>query len=175
MGSAISCPCACSSVAPAEWSVVLEDQDVLEAPVLLQVDDAVAKCPEHVFDSLLGKSRQSGIVLGRLDDDLVRADAVHLVEHAFGLATQASLDAKRGKLVRDHAHRPASASRWMRRLGDRPEPHAGVLLSLPGQNGQKPPFIFTGSRLKSVGRLARSVEMMTQRPTIGSLRSSGTD
>src|SRR5208283_5877195 len=51
----------------------------------------------------------------------------------------------------------------------------GVLLSLPGQNGQKPPFIFTGSRLKSVGRLARSVDMMTHRPTIGSLRSSGTD
>src|SRR5271167_3726871 len=50
----------------------------------------------------------------------------------------------------------------------------GVLFSLPGQNGQKPPFIFTGSRLKSVGRLARSVEMMTQRPTIGSLRNSGT-
>src|SRR5208337_2560755 len=51
----------------------------------------------------------------------------------------------------------------------------GVLLSLPGQNGQKPPFIFTGSRLKSVGRLERSVEMMTHRPTMGSLRSSGTD
>src|SRR5271157_2295749 len=50
----------------------------------------------------------------------------------------------------------------------------GVLLSLPGQNGQKPPFIFTGSRLKSVGRLARSVEIMTHRPMIGSLRNSGT-
>src|SRR5271167_1126375 len=50
----------------------------------------------------------------------------------------------------------------------------GVLLSLPGQNGQKPPFIFTGSRLKSVGRLARSVEIMTHRPTIGSFRNSGT-
>src|SRR5208282_1291513 len=50
----------------------------------------------------------------------------------------------------------------------------GVLFSLPGQKGQNPPFIFTGSRLKSVGRLARSVEIMTHRPTIGSLRSSGT-
>src|SRR5579862_3691608 len=29
------------------------------------------------------------------------------------------------------------------------------------------------SRTKSVGRLARSVEMMTQRPTIGSFLSSG--
>ena len=33
----------------------------------------------------------------------------------------------------------------------------------------------TLSRMKSVGRLARSVEMITQRPVIGSLRSSGNE
>src|SRR4029078_9110707 len=41
------------------------------------------------------------------------------------------------------------------------------------QKGQNPRLILTASRAKSVGRLARSVEMMTQRPTMGSLRSSG--
>src|SRR5437762_4244183 len=49
----------------------------------------------------------------------------------------------------------------------------GVLPSLPGQKGQSPPVARTGSVAKSDGRRARSVEMMTQRPTIGSLRSSG--
>src|SRR5205807_3960999 len=47
--------------------------------------------------------------------------------------------------------------------------------SLPGQNGQNPPFILMGSRAKSVGRLARSVEMITQRPVTGSFLSSGTN
>src|SRR5256885_14150816 len=50
----------------------------------------------------------------------------------------------------------------------------GVLSSLPVQNTHVPPRGRTGSVLKSVGRRARSVEMMTQRPTTGSLRSSGT-
>src|SRR5882757_7354509 len=49
----------------------------------------------------------------------------------------------------------------------------GVLFSLPEQNGQNPPLILTASRAKSVGRLARSVEIMTHRPTIGSFLSSG--
>src|ERR1700758_3379037 len=49
----------------------------------------------------------------------------------------------------------------------------GVLASFPGQKGQNPPLIFIFSRTKSVGRLARSVEMITQRPTIGSFLSSG--
>src|SRR5579864_1871288 len=50
----------------------------------------------------------------------------------------------------------------------------GVLPSLPKQKGQNPlPSMRTLSRTKSVGRLARSVEMMTQRPVIGSFLSSG--
>src|SRR2546427_11895325 len=50
----------------------------------------------------------------------------------------------------------------------------GVLSSLPVQNTHGPPRGRTGSVLKSFGRRARSVEMITQRPTTGSLRSSGT-
>src|SRR5208283_6013154 len=63
--------------------------------------------------------------------------------------------------------RPAPLGRYARTSG-------GVLFSLPGQNGQNPPLIFTDSRTKSVGRLERSVDMMTHRPTMGSLRNSGT-
>src|ERR1700677_865024 len=51
----------------------------------------------------------------------------------------------------------------------------GVLFSAPGQNGQpRGPAITTLSRTKSIGRLPRSVEMITQRAVIGSFRSSGT-
>src|SRR4030042_2080340 len=51
----------------------------------------------------------------------------------------------------------------------------GVAASLPGQNGHSAGDIFfsSGSHLKSFGRLARSVDMITQRPRTGSLRSSG--
>src|SRR4051812_10798413 len=49
----------------------------------------------------------------------------------------------------------------------------GVLLSLPGLNGQNPPLRTTLWRMKSVGLRARSVAIMTQRPVTGSYLSSG--
>src|SRR5512144_195576 len=50
----------------------------------------------------------------------------------------------------------------------------GVLSSCPSQNGQRPPSVCVcDSVLKSCGRFARSCAMITQRPTIGSFRSSG--
>ena len=73
------------------FAVILEEQDVFEAPVFFQIENAVAEGPEHIFNALRRQRGQGGIVVGRLDDDLVRADAVHLVEHAFGLAVQSCL------------------------------------------------------------------------------------
>src|SRR5215831_19958528 len=49
----------------------------------------------------------------------------------------------------------------------------GVLSSFPGQNGQNPVLLGTGTAVKLVGRRLRSVAMITQRPITGSLRSSG--
>src|SRR5205823_2930482 len=50
----------------------------------------------------------------------------------------------------------------------------GVSDSWPGQNGHPSfPSAVTRSKTKSLGRFCRSVEMMTQRPVTGSLRSSG--
>src|ERR1700688_1306492 len=52
----------------------------------------------------------------------------------------------------------------------------GVLDSCPGQKGQFLPLEATTlSRRNSLGRLPRSVEIMTQRPVIGSFRNSGKD
>src|SRR5262245_21653852 len=51
----------------------------------------------------------------------------------------------------------------------------GVRSSRPAQKGQSSaPTGIIRSRRKSLGRLRRSVEMITQRPVMGSLRSSGT-
>src|SRR5436309_4962122 len=49
----------------------------------------------------------------------------------------------------------------------------GVWASWPSQNAHADTRGRTGSATKSDGRRARSVAMMTQRPTTGSLRSSG--
>src|SRR5258708_22046841 len=50
----------------------------------------------------------------------------------------------------------------------------GVFVSFPGQNGQFFGSLgITLSRKKSMGRFPRSVEIITQRPVIGSFRNSG--
>jgi len=54
-------------------------------------------------------------VVGRLDHDLVRANAIHFVEHALGLLIQAAFNAERRKLVRNHADRP-SRTVFLRRI-----------------------------------------------------------
>ena len=54
-------------------------------------------------------------MIGRLDDDLVRANAVHPVEHAFGLAIQIAFDTQRRKLVRNDPNGPpGSVAQWRR-------------------------------------------------------------
>ena len=101
----MSCEWVCSSEAPARGAVVLEDHDVAEARVLLQVDDAVAVGPEDILDLLVRQVAQRQHVVGRLDDDLVRADAVHLVVEAVALLVEVALDPQGGELVGHHAQR----------------------------------------------------------------------
>src|SRR5437667_3226127 len=68
---------------PGGVAVVFENQNVLEAPVLFEVEDPVAEGPEHVFDARHRHRRQGQVVVRRLNDHLVRADAVHLVVETF--------------------------------------------------------------------------------------------
>src|SRR4029077_583686 len=88
------------------FSVILEEQNVFEAPVFLEVENTIAEGPQNVFDSLRRKRRQGGVVVGRFDDDFVGADAIHLVKHAFGLFIQIALDSEGRELVRNNADRP---------------------------------------------------------------------
>src|SRR5580692_5382341 len=88
-------------------AVILENQNVLESPVLLQIKNAVAESPEHVFDSLGRKRGQARLMVGSFDDDLVRPNPVHAIEHALGLAVEAALNAEGWKFVGNHSHRPS--------------------------------------------------------------------
>ena len=130
--------------------------------------------PQDVLDGALGQRGQRAVVVGRFDDDFVRADAVHAVEQAFAFAVQVAFDAQRRKLVGHDAHAPAGRVRPAAVAAIGQDFRRRLALVAVAERAEALPVIFTLSRTKSVGRLARSVEMMTQRPVMGSLRSSGT-
>ena len=112
-------------------------------------------------------------MIGRLDDHLVSAHAVHAVVEPLAGRLELALDAQRRELVRRRRGTTSRASSPASPGGRPTRISGGVLSSLPGQNTQLPPCATTGSVVKSDGRRARSVEMMTHRPTTGSFRRSG--
>ena len=61
---------------------ILEDVDVLEALVLVEIDDPFAVGGEDLGDGGDGQVLQGEIVVGRLNDDFVRADAGEAVVEA---------------------------------------------------------------------------------------------
>src|SRR6478735_4244163 len=87
--------------------MILEHDDVAEAPVLLQVLDAFAARPQHLLHCSIAHGGQRLVVSRCLDDDLVRADAVHLVEQPLTLPVQRSFYSQHRKLIGDHAQIPA--------------------------------------------------------------------
>src|SRR5260370_8477558 len=88
-------------------AMILKDQDIFEPLVALQIEDSLPESPKHIFDALQGHRRQSLHVVGRFDDHLVSAHAVHAVEHALVHPIQIALNANRSKLVGYHAQVPA--------------------------------------------------------------------
>ena len=123
-------------------------------------------------------SRERGhaeVVLRALDDDLVRTDARHRVVNSLTALVELAFDLERGEFVRHHPQPPArpvgtrSAFAISDDLGRR-------LVFLALAKGTKAPFGWgrLGIALEVVWTLARSCAMITQRPMIGSFRSSGT-
>src|SRR6266849_2515049 len=94
---------------PGSLAVVLENQDVTEALVIFQVEDAVAIGPQHLFDGSLGHRGQRALVIRRFDDHFVRPDTVHAVKQSLALAIEVAFDAQRRELVRDDADSPTGA------------------------------------------------------------------
>src|SRR5215467_12268494 len=81
------------------FAVILENQNIAEPFVILQVEHSVAVRPEDVFKRSLGKRCHGRRMIRRLDNHLVRADAVHLVKKPFAFLVEIALDAKCWKLV----------------------------------------------------------------------------
>ena len=114
------------------------------------------------------------VVARALDDDLVGADAVHHVVDAVAALVQVALDLQRGELVGHDADPPA------RPVGPACRVAVGEDL------GRRLVLVPLAERAESAlgrGRAALALEvvrplgplvaMITQRPTIGSFRSSG--
>ena len=53
---------------PCGLAVIFENQNVLKAPVLFQIENAITESPENVFDTLGWQRRQTGIVIGSFND-----------------------------------------------------------------------------------------------------------
>ncbi len=92
-------------------SVVLEEEDISQAHVAPQVEDAVANGEIDISDVARRQRRQAGGVIGRLDDDLVCADPGHAIVKPFPAALNLALDAQSRKLIRDNADMPAGLIR----------------------------------------------------------------
>src|SRR5205823_10835852 len=88
-------------------AMVLEDENVFETAILLEIDDAIAEGPEHIFDALCRHGGEGLVMIRRLDDHFVCADAIHAVVHAVRTAVQVSFDPQCRILVGNHADRPA--------------------------------------------------------------------
>src|SRR5579864_1631245 len=87
--------------------MVLEDENILEAPIFLEVQDSIAKGPENVLNPFGRQSRKTGGVVGRLDNDFVGPDSVHAVKHSLRLAIQIALDPQSRELVGHNTNGPS--------------------------------------------------------------------
>src|SRR6185437_15769274 len=157
---------------PRGLAMVLEDHDVLKTTVLFEIENPVTKCPEQVFHPFYRHGGQSFHMVGGLNDHLMSADAVHLDEHSIGLAVQVTFNAQSRKFVRHHTQVPvcvALASIFSRPIRQNFRRRLSFIARTKLAD-----LMSARSREKSLGRLERSVEMITQRPVMGSFRSSGT-
>src|SRR3977135_1155808 len=76
--------------------------------IALEIEDAIAKGPEQVFDALFRQITEGDLVFRRLNNDFVGADPVHVVVNAVALPVQIPFDAQSWKLVGHDAKLPGS-------------------------------------------------------------------
>src|SRR5260370_37636310 len=88
------------------FTVLLEEQNVSEALVILQVQHAITVPPEYVFHGTLRQSSQRRRMVWRFHDHFMSDDSVHLVEEAFSFAVQPAFDAQCRKFIGHHTNTP---------------------------------------------------------------------
>jgi hypothetical protein len=87
--------------------MILEQENIAQARVSFEIQDAIPKSPEKIFDPLFRKVGERYFMLRALDDYFVRSHATHTVIQAFALAVEHAFDTKRRELVWDYAQIPA--------------------------------------------------------------------
>src|SRR5258708_29718521 len=87
--------------------MVLENENVAEALIILQVQHAIPIPPEHVLHGTFGQTGERCKMVWRLNHDFVGADAIHLVKQTFSFAVQIAFYSLRGKLVWHYSDAPA--------------------------------------------------------------------
>src|SRR5580692_1104471 len=92
------------------FAMVLEQQNVAQAGIAFQVEDAIAESPKEIFDPLFGKIGERDFVVRTLDDHFVRAHAAHSVVETLALAIERSFDAKSRELIGNHAQIPMAVA-----------------------------------------------------------------
>jgi hypothetical protein len=75
------------------FAMVLKNENVFEAAIFFEVKNTVPEGPQYIFNALGWKRGQAGIMIGRLNNHLVRPNPIHFVEHAIGLTAQVTLNA----------------------------------------------------------------------------------
>ena len=71
----------------------------------------LAICAEHLFDLAIVERREMTVMVGGLDDDLVRPDAVDAHERPVPMLSDLADPFECGEFVRDAADRPARSVR----------------------------------------------------------------
>ncbi len=92
-------------------ALILEHGHIFEARVALQVRDAAGPCVQHALDLLVAHLRHRLGVIGRFDDNLVRAHGRHAVVDSLGGARGLAFDAVERAKMRIHAHLPLAVGR----------------------------------------------------------------
>ncbi len=164
-GSAISCECVCSSVAPGRFALILEQQDVAQAPVVLQIANAVAESPRrHLLDRFLAavpscSETWSGV---STTTSCAPMPCIRSKIPSPSRSSSPSMPSTGNLLGTTRSDQPG----WFAPdLAGRPAPPAASCFRCRDKKGRSADggAEQPSSRTKSDGRRARSVEMMTQR------------
>src|SRR2546425_3666700 len=93
------------------FPVILEDLDVHDSAVRGEVVITLAVCAQDLFDLAIVQRREVTVMVGGLDDDLVRPDAVDAHERPVPMLADFPGPFERREFVRDAADRPARSVR----------------------------------------------------------------
>src|SRR5205809_853931 len=92
-------------------SVIFEDEYISQPEVFAQIQNPIAIGPKEVLHALLRQRREGLLVIGRLNEDFMRAYSIHAVIKSDALPPEVPFNLKGRKLVRNNPNVPARTVR----------------------------------------------------------------